>query len=141
MQTPRRQLATTKAPRRCNAACVLVFVCTAFAPSTFAAEAPNHFNETRAQALLLAGQAALEDGDLTLAQTNLGQAIQLLKINEGLYSTEQLAPIEQLMWAEMRAGLWTQLDTSLGYYYWLLERIEATTLDAQLAIAKPSKRG
>ena len=136
MQTPRRQLATTKAPRRCNAACVLVFVCTAFAPSTFAAEAPNHFNETRAQALLLAGQAALEDGDLTLAQTNLDQAIQLLKINEGLYSTEQLAPIEQLMWAQMRAGLWTQLETSLGYYYWLLERIEATTLDAQLAIAK-----
>ena len=45
-------------------------------------------------------------------------------------------PIEQLMWAQMRAGLWTQLDTSLGYYYWLLERIEATTLDAQLAIAK-----
>jgi hypothetical protein len=36
----------------------------------------------------------------------------------------------------MRAGLWPQLDTSLGYYYWLLERIETTTLDAQLAIAK-----
>ncbi len=36
----------------------------------------------------------------------------------------------------MRVGLWSELDTSLGYYYWLLEHIEATTLDAQLAIAR-----
>jgi hypothetical protein len=84
----------------------------------------------------VAGQAALEEGDLTLAQTTLGQAIQLLKINEGLYSTEQLVPIEQLMWAQMRAGHWPELDTSLGYYFWLLERIEETTLDAQLIIAR-----
>ena len=124
------------APLARKAACLLILACAALSHSIFAADAPNHFNESRAQALLVAGQAALEDGDLTLAQTTLDQAIQLLKINEGLYSTEQLVPIEQLMWAQMRAGHWPQLDTSLGYYYWLLERIGTTTLDAQLAIAK-----
>ena len=133
MPTPRSNQA---APLKRTAACLLILACAAFSHSIFAADAPNHFNEARAQALLVAGQAALEEGDLSLAQTTLDQAIQLLKINEGLYSTEQLVPIEQLMWAQMRAGLWPQLDTSLGYYYWLLERIETTTLDAQLAIAK-----
>jgi hypothetical protein len=136
MQTPSRRQSESRAPHRNRGACWLLLACAALSPSASLAEAPNHFNEARAQELLLAGQAALEDGDLSLAQTNLDQAIQLFKINEGLYSTEQLAPIEQLMWAQMRAGLWPQLDTSLGYYYWLLERIESTTLDAQLAIAK-----
>ena len=136
MQTSRRRQSELSAPHRHRATCWLLLACSALSPAALLAEAPNQFNEARAQALLLAGQAALEDGDLSLAQTNLDQAIQLFKINEGLYSTEQLAPIEQLMWAQMRAGLWTQLDSSLGYYYWLLERIESTTLDAQLAIAK-----
>ena len=136
MQTSSRRQSESRAPHRNRGACWLLLACTALSPAALLAEAPNHFNEARAQELLLAGQAALEDGDLSLAQTNLDQAIQLFKINEGLYSTEQLAPIEQLMWAQMRAGLWPQLDTSLGYYYWLLERIETTTLDAQLAIAK-----
>jgi len=133
MPTPRSNQA---APLKRSAACLLILACAAFSHSIFAADAPNHFNEARAQALLVAGQAALEEGDLSLAQTTLDQAIQLLKINEGLYSTEQLVPIEQLMWAQMRAGLWPQLDTSLGYYYWLLERVEETTLDAQLVIAR-----
>lgn len=136
MPTPRSNQAAPSAPLTRKAPCLLILACAAFTYSIFAADAPNHFNEARAQALLVAGQAALEEGDLSLAQTTLDQAIQLLKINEGLYSTEQLVPIEQLMWAQMRAGLWPQLDTSLGYYYWLLERIETTTLDAQLAIAK-----
>ena len=136
MPTPRSDQAAPTASLTRKAACLLILACAALSLSIFAADAPNHFNESRAQALLMAGQAALEEGDLSLAQTTLDQAIQLLKINEGLYSTEQLVPIEQLMWAQMRAGLWTQLETNLGYYYWLLERIEATTLDAQLAIAK-----
>ncbi len=136
MPTPRSNQAATPAPFTRKATCLLILACAALSHIIFAADAPNHFNEARAQALLVAGQAALEEGDLPLAQTTLDQAIQLLKINEGLYSTEQLVPIEQLMWAQMRAGLWPQLDTSLGYYYWLLERIETTTLDAQLAIAK-----
>lgn len=136
MHTPSRRQAKSIAPHRYHGACWLLLACSALSSAALLAEAPNHFNEARAQALLLAGQAALEDGDLSLAQTNLDQAIQLFKINEGLYSTEQLTPIEQLMWAQMRAGLWPQLDTSLGYYYWILERVESTTLDAQLAIAK-----
>ena len=136
MPTPRSNQTAPPAPLTRKATCLLILACAAFSHSIFAADAPNHFNEARAQALLVAGQAALEEGDLSLAQTTLDQAIQLLKINEGLYSTEQLVPIEQLMWAQMRAGLWPQLDTSLGYYYWLLERIETTTLDAQLDIAK-----
>jgi hypothetical protein len=110
------------APLARKAACLLILACAALSHSIFAADAPNHFNESRAQALLVAGQAALEDGDLTLAQTTLDQAIQLLKINEGLYSTEQLVPIEQLMWAQnARRALDSARDTSLGYYYWLLE--------------------
>lgn len=136
MRALSRQQTEAKATRQGKIARSLVFACAALALCASAAEVPNNFNEERVQSLMKAGQAALESGDLTLARTNLDQAVQLLKINEGLYSTEQLVLIEQLMWAQMRAGLWTQLDASLGYYYWLLERIEATTLDTQLTIAK-----
>ena len=136
MQPPKINRAAKPASPRLRSCCLLILACQMLAAASFAADAPDHFSESRAQALLMAGQAALEDGDLALAQKTLGQAIQLLKINEGLYSPEQLAPIEQLMWAQMRSGFWPQLDTSLGYYYWLLQRIEATTLDAQLDIAR-----
>ncbi len=83
MPTPRSNQ-VAPAPLTRKATCLLILACAALSHIIFAADAPNHFNESRAQALLMAGQAALEDGDLMLAHTDLGQAIQLCNMNEGL---------------------------------------------------------
>lgn len=100
------------------------------------AQPPDHYAAEKAQSYLAQGLAELESGELSAAQSSFNSAIQILKVNDGLFSTEQIAPVERLLWAHMQAGNWKELDTNIGYYTWLLARIEKSTLASQLAIAK-----
>lgn len=92
------------------------------------------YTPAEAQNFLEHGIALLEAGDLDAAQVQFSRAIQSLRVAKGLRSQEQLRPIEQLLWALMRAGRWQQLDANLEHYYWLVGHSEGAALSSHLAI-------
>lgn len=96
----------------------------------------DNFAAAGAESRLELGRLALEQGELEEAQRLLRSAVQLLKIDKGLRTQTQLEPLRQLMWAEMRAAQWSELETSLEHFYWLLGQIKDSTLSSQLAIIR-----
>ena len=73
------------------------------APLVFA-QLPDNYAAELAQEHLATGLAAMEAGDLKAAQSNLDRVIQILKVNSGLFSAEQLPAVEKLFWALVGAG-------------------------------------
>ncbi len=106
------------------------------AAATVSAQPQDHFAAAGAESRLELGRLALENGELENAQRLLREAVQLLKIDKGLRTQAQLDPLRQLMWAEMRAAQWSELETSLEHFYWLLGQIQDSTLSSQLAIIR-----
>jgi hypothetical protein len=96
----------------------------------------DNFAAAGAESRLELGRLALEQGELENAQRLLREAVQLLKIDKGLRTQTQLEPLHKLMWAEMRAAQWSELETSLEHFYWLLGQIQDSTLSSQLDIIR-----
>ncbi len=96
----------------------------------------DNFAAAGAESRLELGRLALEQGELENAQRLLREAVQLLKIDKGLRTQTQLEPLRKLMWAEMRAAQWSELETSFEHFYWLLGQIQDSTLSSQLDIIR-----
>lgn len=118
-----------------NAAAATALLAT-IVSTTAPAQPQDHYALVGAESRLELGQQALENGELEIAQRLLREAVQILKIDKGLRTQAQLVPLRQLMWAEMRAAQWTELETSLEHYYWLLDQIQESTLSSQLGIIR-----
>ena len=114
--------------------CAVVAAFLAAAP--VCAQPLDNFAAAGAESRLELGRLALEQGELEKAQRLLREAVQLLKIDKGLRTQTQLEPLRKLMWAEMRAAQWGELETSLEHFYWLLGQIQASTLSSQLDIIR-----
>ncbi len=124
--TPRHRLRGL----RCAALAALVTA------APICAQPLDNFAAAGTESRLELGRLALEQGELEEAQRLLRSAVQLLKIDKGLRTQTQLEPLRQLMWAEMRAAQWSELETSLEHFYWLLDQIKDSTLSSQLAIIR-----
>jgi len=114
--------------------CAAVAAILAAAP--VCAQPLDNFAAAGAESRLELGRLALEQGELENAQRLLREAVQLLKIDKGLRTQTQLEPLRKLMWAEMRAAQWSELETSLEHFYWLLGQIQDSTLSSQLDIIR-----
>jgi len=114
--------------------CAAVAAILAAAP--VCAQPLDNFAAAGAESRLELGRLALEQGELENAQRLLREAVQLLKIDKGLRTQTQLEPLRRLMWAEMRAAQWSELETSLEHFYWLLGQIQDSTLSSQLDIIR-----
>lgn len=114
--------------------CAAVSAILAAAP--VCAQPQDNFAAAGAESRLELGRLALEQGELEKAQRLLREAVQLLKIDKGLRTQTQLEPLRKLMWAEMRAAQWGELETSLEHFYWLLGQIQDSTLSSQLDIIR-----
>ena len=128
---------TNTAPRRHPhriLRCAAVVAILAAAP--VCAQPLDNFAAAGAESRLELGRLALEQGELENAQRLVREAVQLLKIDKGLRTQTQLEPLRRLMWAEMRAAQWSELETSLEHFYWLLGQIQDSTLSSQLAIIR-----
>ena len=65
------------------------------------------------------GLEALQLGDYAKAERSLLDAIQVIKVNQGLYSTDQLRPLQYLIEAQLTLGEWHAAETQIEYFQWI----------------------
>lgn len=65
------------------------------------------------------GLEALRLGDYAKAERSLLDAIQVIKVNQGLYSTDQLRPLQYLIEAQLTLGEWHSAETQIEYFQWI----------------------
>lgn len=68
------------------------------------------------------GEALISAGALSEAQTSVEQQIQIIRINDGLYSSAQVALVQQQLAILAAQGNWTAMQDRVQYLLWLFER-------------------
>jgi tetratricopeptide (TPR) repeat protein len=91
-------------------------------PLPGAAQSSDHFS-VDPSSLLESGQALLQSGAFTDAQTVFTQLFTNLRVTEGLYHESQIAALDRLIAVSLAQGDWDDFNRHLGYYEWLTERL------------------
>lgn len=68
------------------------------------------------------GEALISAGALSEAQTSIEQQIQIIRINDGLYSSAQVALVQQQLAILAAQGDWAGMQDRVQYLLWLFER-------------------
>ncbi len=79
------------------------------------------------------GVQLLKSGDYLAAERKLLDAIHVIKVNHGLHSTLQLAPLQYLIEAQLTFGQWQAAKTQIEYFQWINVRNYRDNLYAYLA--------
>lgn len=78
-------------------------------------------------------QALIEAGNHGAALPLLDQQLQIHRIDNGLYSTEQIPVIQTLLHLHSAAGQWSDITDTLQYLSWVYQRDETLPPPEQLA--------
>lgn len=79
----------------------------------------NNFQYVFAEQLLKTGVLAMEQGEFQLAEQNFSEAIQVIKVNNGLDSKFQIPALGKMIEALLAQRRWEAVDQQLGYFDWL----------------------
>jgi hypothetical protein len=78
------------------------------------------------------GEALISAGALSEAQTAVEQQLQIIRINDGLYSSAQVALIQQQLAILAAQGNWPAMQDRLQYLTWLFERTDGLSISEKL---------
>jgi len=79
----------------------------------------NNFDVSGFEILLEQGKQQLSYGELLAAEQAFSQAVQIAKINNGLFSKTQIPALEQQLSVLIRQDKWSQFDKQIDYMEWL----------------------
>lgn len=75
-----------------------------------------------AETLAGLGRVYLDLGDLEAAEKSFRRALHTSRVNDGLYNSNQLPILDQLIDVNTVTGDWADLDQSYNYLYWVSKR-------------------
>jgi len=92
----------------------------------------DYYQSEQAEILADRARQAMMDGRYPEAELQLDQALQIIRVSQGLHNPAQLALVDQLLETLLLQGKWEEFDQKLDYISWLNGRINADNPD-QLA--------
>lgn len=101
--------------------------------------ASNHYSPKLLSALQQLSEALLAANALDESAETLEQQIQLIKVNEGLYSDLQFPIIFQQLGILAARGNWSELADRVQYLTWLLERADEQGAEQRLRHLKQTR--
>lgn len=75
----------------------------------------------------------IENASFSKAFLLLDQQLQIQRINNGLYSADQIPVIETMLELQSRSGDWESINDTLQYLTWVYQRDDSLAPDAKLA--------
>ena len=94
---------------------------------------PNNFTHTQSEQLVEEGKLALLKNEILAAERRFSEAIQIAKVNNGLYSGEQIPALELMIESLIAQKNWEAVDTQLEYYEWLNQQSHRKNLTRYLS--------
>lgn len=85
------------------------------------------------------GEALISAGALSEAQSAVEQQLQIIRINDGLYSSTQIALIHQQLAILAAQGNWPAMQDRLQYLTWLFERTGDLSISEKLQGVKTAR--
>ena len=89
----------------------------------------DNFSLDLSEPLLALGQTLLESEDYPAAQDAYSQALQIVRINDGLYSPTQWRVLNRVLETLLRQGKWGTFDRQMDYFKWLNQKINADNVE------------
>ncbi|NKB34828.1 MAG: hypothetical protein GKR91_17165 [Pseudomonadales bacterium] len=94
---------------------------------------PNNFQHAQSERLVEAGKLALFENELFTAERRFSEAMQIAKVNEGLFTETQIPTLELMIETQIAQGNWEAVDTQLEYYAWLNNKRSPNSLSSYLS--------
>jgi hypothetical protein len=118
---------------RCAAFVVTVFTCVTPAVLSAQSIGPDNFTPADSEQLLMSTRRAIAARDYASAERDVSAALQIIKVNDGLYSVSQFPALELRVMALQAQRNWVELDRQFAYFEWLLRQTATADLDAFLS--------
>ncbi|MFK7864637.1 MAG: hypothetical protein AB8B95_10480 [Pseudohongiellaceae bacterium] len=105
--------------------------------ATFAAEGnnwrgPNAYKPNQIDGYLSAGISSMESRDYSAAEKQFSKALQAVKVNHGIKSSQQVLPLSLLIRAQMGHRNWRTINQQLAHFEWLNSEIYKSDFDSYL---------
>lgn len=94
---------------------------------------PNNFLYSHSEQLIEEGKLALSAEEFGMAERKFSEALQIAKVNHGLYSATQIPALELMIETQIAKGNWETADSQLEYYEWLNIQAHETNLAGYLS--------
>lgn len=94
---------------------------------------PDNFQHAQSEQLVEAGKLALFENELFTAERRFSEAMQIAKVNNGLYTETQIPILELMIETQIAQGNWESFDTQLEYYDWLNKKNSRNSLSNYLS--------
>ncbi|HAJ76367.1 MAG TPA: hypothetical protein DCM64_07910 [Gammaproteobacteria bacterium] len=79
----------------------------------------NNYQRIHAEQLVERGILAMQQGEFQSAEQDFSEAIQVVKVNNGLHSRLQVPALSHLIESLFAQGRWETADQQLAYFEWL----------------------
>lgn len=89
------------------------------APSDLEFDWLNNYQQDPLEELLRTGKAKLEKRDYIAAEKSFFEALQIVKVNSGVASSQQAPVLELLIRAQLPQRNWSLINQYLSYFEWL----------------------
>lgn len=93
----------------------------------------DNFRPSDYESLLADALIAVEDGRYSEAKLKISDALQIIKVNHGLLSTEQFPALQLLAATLLDQNDWPAFDQHLAYFEWLLRKLSVSDFSAYLS--------